>query len=157
MRNAPYPSHDPRHEPVSLRWLNARLIVVVVAVAAVVSLIVVAATALIIQEQINGDLRVTVDRDAHLARRDAINGCDGANLMRGFARIATHHGHATRPDDHVLSDWLLRIRDCPATYDRARIVVLPPNEEVAFLMALSHLHRVAVREHRGHFFLVPIR
>lgn len=120
---------------VTLHWLNLRLLIVVVTLTTTVSLLVSLGTVLLVQSEANRAVRVGV-----------VNSCDGANLLRGFARLATHRGTPTLPDDHNLADWLLRIRDCEATYDTGHVVVIAPVRELAYLRLLAHRQRVAVRD-----------
>jgi hypothetical protein len=139
----------------------------VLAASAGVSLIVVVITVAIIQSQTNtvlrdqqvradNALRAAQRESARLSRINAIGGCDGVNLIRGDARLLTHRDMPTRPDDRNLTDWLLRLRDCPATYDQGRIVIVPPDVELAYLKRLAHRHRVAIRHDAHGWHLLPM-
>ena len=127
------------HLPVTLRWLNKRLLVVLAAISFAISAVVGGAIALYIANQTN-------DR----FRENSINGCDGSNLLRGYARLKTR---GTPGGD--LASGLLSIRDCPASYDRKRIVVIPAQLEDNYLGLLARGQRVAVRGHGTRF--VPMR
>lgn len=136
------------HE-VTLRWLNRRLLIVVVCLSAGVALIVGLVTALVVAHQANAGFHRVERTNANLERINAVESCDGVNLLRGHDRLKSSDKR---------SDVLLRIRDCPATYDRGRIVVLSRREERVYLLALAHQHRVAARHgRRGQLVLVPIR
>lgn len=133
---------DRDHPPVTIRWLNRRLIIVVVAVSLTGALLISALTVAVITSSTNAAFREA-----------AINGCDGSNLLRGFARLATHGGRPTVPDNADLADWLLRIRDCGASYDRGHVVTINAGEERAYLAQLAERKRVAVRG--DHFVAIP--
>jgi hypothetical protein len=152
---------------VTLRWLSRRLIFTVLAASAGVSLLVAVITVAIVQsqantvlrrEQVHADtaLRVAQRENARLSRTNAIGGCDGVNLIRGDARLLTHRGMPTKPDDRNLTDWLLRLRDCPATYEQGRIVIVPGDVEFAYLKRLAARHRVAIRHDARGWHLLPM-
>jgi hypothetical protein len=130
---------------VNIRWLNRRLIWIVVALAASVSLLVALATVLVVTTQAS-----------NLARTNAIGGCDGVNLIRGDARLLTHRDMPTKPDDRNLTDWLLRLRNCPATYDQGRIVIVPASVEFRYLKLLAARHRVAIRHDAAGWHFLPM-
>jgi hypothetical protein len=152
---------------VTLRWLDRRLIWVVTALTIAVSLIVALITVLIVQTQANSVLRREQQRsdqalriaqraNAGLARTNAIGGCDGVNLIRGDARLLTHRDMPTKPDDQNLTDWLLRLRNCPATYDQGRIVIVPASVELRYLKLLAARHRVAIRHDAAGWHFLPM-
>jgi hypothetical protein len=133
-----------QHPTVSLRWLNARTIAIVVIVALGTAGFVGGAVAFLVQKESNGALRT-----------NSILACDGVNLIRGDARLLTHHLKPTYPDPKDPADWLLRLRDCEATYDRQRIVIVSRGVEYRYLVELAMHHRVAIRD--GGRRLVPMR
>lgn len=134
----------PERRGVTIHWLNARLIAVVCAVSTVTALVVCVVTLIVVQGQANTALRTS-----------AILGCDGANLLRGVARLLTHEGKPTVPDDNNLVDSLLRVRDCETTYDEERVVSCQPAQEFQFLARLADRQRVAVREGCRRFEPIP--
>jgi Na+-transporting NADH:ubiquinone oxidoreductase subunit NqrC len=118
-------------------WLNRNTLIVVVAVSVFCSCIVSGVTVWVMGKQTNAGLRTV-----------QINMCDGTNMLRGFARLATHGGKAQPPNPRNLADFLLRIRDCEATFDEKRVVHVSDEVEVEFLLELSKFRRVAIRD--GH-------
>jgi hypothetical protein len=141
----------PERPPVTLLWLNRRLIVVVVSVAAIVSTLV----SIVLLLMVGGQLTARDVRTDSQIRDTQVQICDGTNLLRGFARLAIHGFKPTLPDPHNLGDYLLRIRDCQESYDQARIIVIPGAREQAFLAELALMHRVAVRDGGRRFVLIP--
>lgn len=153
---------------VTLRWLNARTVLTVVLVSAGVSLCVGLVTTLLVASQANSALRdeqVRADaalraeqaKVARLSRINGINGCDGTNLLRGDARLLINGLKPAPPNPRRLSDWLLRVRNCPATYDSGRIVVASREAEYRYLIALAHRHRVALRVAGSRVTLIPMQ
>lgn len=137
-------STDHDQHQVTLRWLNARLIIVVIATSFVTALVVGGVVALVVQQQANAAFREA-----------SVSNCDGSNLLRGFARLATNRGVPTRPNDSNLGDWLLRIRDCETSYDEGRVVVISSSNEVMYLTALAAHRRVAVRDGGKKLVAIP--
>lgn len=88
-------------------------------------------------------------------RTSAVSACDGTNLLRGVARLAFHHWRPTRPS--LPPDYLLRIRDCEATYDQQRVVLVDESVELRFLTELSRGRRVAVRNHGETLVFISVR
>ena len=116
-------------------WLPRNVVMICAAFAAIVSLAVALATVLIVTRSVNKPIRTS-----------ALNMCDGTNMLRGFARLATHENKPKPPDPNNLADYLLRIRDCEKTFDRQRITHVDVATEVEFLTALANFRRVRIRD-----------
>jgi len=115
-------------------WTPRQLAAFTGLVAFIVALVVAFVTVSVVGSQTNSALRA-----------NAINATDGANLLRGVARLLMSDGKPMPADPGSFSD-LLRIRDPEATYDTGRIVVCGPEQEVAYLRQLVLHRRVAVRD-----------
>lgn len=118
------------HRPVTIHWLNTRLIAIVIAVTFAGSMIVSAATVAVVSHGTNEGFRTA-----------SVNGCDGSNLLRGVALLAL-------PGEDSSLRGLLHVRDCGATYDSGRVVNVDAGQEDRFLTELAANHRVAVRGKR---------
>lgn len=140
--NSERPRVDRRKSSSGL-WIPKSAIIFCVALAIAASMLISLATVLVVQNQTNDRLQKVY-----------VNMCDGVNLLRGFARIATHGGKPEPPDENNLGDWLLRIRDCEETYRTGIVATIDADEEVSYLTALSKHKRVAVRDQGQK--LVPI-
>lgn len=113
-------------------WLNRQTLIASILASIIISLVVSIATVLSVQGQTNSSFRTV-----------SVNACDGANLIRGVARLLLHDWKPQPPSNR--SDQLLRIRDCEATYDRKRIVIAEEDVELEYLRRLSEGTRVAIR------------
>jgi hypothetical protein len=114
-------------------WLPRNVLIICMAAAAVVSLLISFPTVLVVESQSNDRIRA-----------NAVNMCDGSNLLRGFALIATQAREGS-PSRNLAQD-LLKIRDCEASYDAGRIIAVDEHVEREYLKALMERRRVAIRD-----------
>jgi hypothetical protein len=135
---------DRRMSSTTEMWLERKRLVIHAVVAACVSLLVAGVTTLVVSAEVNEKLRVS-----------NVTSCDGSNLLRGYALLATADGKPKNPEPGSLGDLLLKIRDCEATFERDRIVPVENHVEREFLAALASGRRVAVRDSGRRLELLP--